>query len=435
MSDEVKANVSTPKVEASITEAEYAQYSKFGAIDDDGNVYVLQGDEKRLIGQFPIDVPERPFELYIRRYLDLKTQITIFSSRISNLSLKDLESPMKSIETLLENPAIIGDIDALHASVEALKAKVEARKEELKANRIAQREKTLAIRTSIVEKAEEIAHNCGQATNWKQSGQTLRDLLEEWKDSQRHGPRLDRKTENALWKRFSQARTIFDRQRRQFFAQLDQVQSQAKAIKEELVAKAESLASSTEWGKTTTAFRDLMEEWKKAPKANRKLDDELWERFRNAQVTFFDAKNEQNALLNEEFSKNLELKLALLERAESLLPITDLEVAKNSLRDILQEWDEIGRVPRSDVKKVQSRIRAVEDAVRRAEEEEWQRSNPETKVRAQGLAGLLQASIPELEEKIEKAKAKGDDAAVAKLTVELDSKKQWLEQALKTIEQ
>ncbi len=435
MSDEVKANVSTPKVEASITEAEYAQYSKFGAIDDDGNVYVLQGDEKRLIGQFPIDVPERPFELYIRRYLDLKTQITIFSSRISNLSLKDLESPMKSIETLLENPAIIGDIDALHASVEALKAKVEARKEELKANRIAQREKTLAIRTSIVEKAEEIAHNCGQATNWKQSGQTLRDLLEEWKDSQRHGPRLDRKTENALWKRFSQARTIFDRQRRQFFAQLDQVQSQAKAIKEELVAKAESLASSTEWGKTTTAFRDLMEEWKKAPKANRKLDDELWERFRNAQVTFFDAKNEQNALLNEEFSKNLELKLALLERAESLLPITDLEVAKNSLRDILQEWDEIGRVPRSDVKKVQSRIRAVEDAVRRAEEEEWQRSNPETKVRAQGLAGLLQASIPELEEKIEKAKAKGDDATVAKLTVELDSKKQWLEQALKTIEQ
>lgn len=435
MSDELKTTVSAPKVEASITEAEYAEHSKFGAIDEDGNVYVLQGNEKRLIGQFPTDVPERPFELYIRRYLDLKTQINVFTSRINNLSLKDLEAPMHSIETLLENPAIMGDIDALHKKVADLKVKIETRKEELKANRAAQREKTLALRTEIVEKAEKISQSCGQSTNWKQSGQTLRDLLEEWKDSQRHGPRLDRKTENALWKRFSQARTAFDRQRRQYFAQLDQTQSQGKAIKEELVTKAEALVSSTDWAKTTTAFRDLMEEWKKAPKAHRKVDDELWERFKTAQATFFDAKNEQNALLNEEYTKNLELKLALLERAEALLPISDIEASKNALRDILQEWDAVGRVPRTDVKKVQARLHAVEDAIRHAEEEEWQRSNPETKVRAQGLAGLLQSSIPVLEEKIEAAKAKGDNSLVEKLTAELESKKQWLEQALKTIEQ
>ena len=435
MSDELKTeNVSVSTVGTSITDDEYNEHSKFGSIDEDGNVYVHQGDEKRLIGQFPTEIPERPFELYIRRYLDLKTHIDIFSSRIANLNLRDLEAPMESIEKMLENPSIIGDINLLIKNVEALKIKVEARKEELKAKKIAQREKALRLRNSIVERAEEIAQKGRELNTWKQSGQVLRDLLEEWKQSQRRGPRLDRKTENVLWKRFSQARTSFDRQRRQYFAQLDHSQAEGKQIKEKLVAKAEELSSSTDWGKTTTAFRDLMDEWKKAPKANRKVDDELWERFKAAQTAFFDNKTEQNNILNEEYQKNLKLKEELLQQAEALLPVTDVNSAKLAFREIMEKWDTIGRVPRADMKKVNSRIKTVEESIRHAEQDQWQQSNPETKIRAQGLATLLQSSIKDLEEQIETAKKLGNEQKVNKLVAELDSKQSWLEQALKNLD-
>ena len=89
--------------------------------------------------------------------------------------------------------------------------------------------------------------------------------------------------EDELWKRFSSARTQFDRHRRQFFSQLDQAQSEAKRIKEALIAEAEALSSSVDWSRTSSAYRELMNRWKAAPRASRKEDDALWARFRAAQ--------------------------------------------------------------------------------------------------------------------------------------------------------
>ena len=58
------------------------------------------------------------------------------------------------------------------------------------------------------------------------------------KAHQRSGPRLDKDVENELWKRFSHARTAFDKKRKTWFAQLDEQHGQAKALKEKLVREA-----------------------------------------------------------------------------------------------------------------------------------------------------------------------------------------------------
>uniref|UniRef100_UPI0025A07C04 DUF349 domain-containing protein n=1 Tax=Klebsiella pneumoniae TaxID=573 RepID=UPI0025A07C04 len=68
--------------------------------------------------------------------------------------------------------------------------------------------------------------------------------------AQRHGPRLDKASEDALWKRFSHARSTFDRGRRQYFADLEQHRNAARAAKEAIVAEAERLAESTDWSAT-----------------------------------------------------------------------------------------------------------------------------------------------------------------------------------------
>src|SRR5699024_7490670 len=137
---------------------------------------------------------------------------------------------------------------------------------------------------------------------------------------------------SALWRRFSRARNGFDKARRSHFAHLEQTRGEGKAVKEELVAEAERMSSSTDWNATAGAYKRLMDQWRRAGRAGRKDDDRLWERFRTAQDTFFNAKDAEAAKQDEAFRGNLEVKEGILAEAQALLPVKDLEKAKAALR-------------------------------------------------------------------------------------------------------
>src|SRR5690606_23804357 len=109
-----------------------------------------------------------------------------------------------------------------------------------------------------------------------------------------------------------------------FFARLEERNAQARATKERLVARAEELSTSTDWGATSAAYRDLMTQWKAAGRAARKDDDALWARFRAAQDVFFAARAQAQASTDADYEANLEVKLQLLEEAEALLPVEDV---------------------------------------------------------------------------------------------------------------
>jgi hypothetical protein len=125
-----------------------------------------------------------------------------------------------------------------------------------------------AARERIVTDAEALA----DSVQWKVAGERLRELLHEWKTA----PHVDRTTEQALWKRFGAARNSFDRRRRQHFAQLSAQQSVVKAAKQKLIAEAEELATSTDWGPTAARLRSLMDEWKAAGRVGRSRRNALW---------------------------------------------------------------------------------------------------------------------------------------------------------------
>ena len=107
-----------------------------------------------------------------------------------------------------------------------------------------------------------------------------------------------------------------------------------------------------------------MRDWKAAGPAPREVDEALWKRFRGAQDTFFGARDAANAKLDEEFAANAEVKKELLVQAEALLPVTDLDAAKRTFRDIAEKWDAAGKVPRDQMKDLEARIRKVEQAIR-----------------------------------------------------------------------
>ncbi|UFU01569.1 DUF349 domain-containing protein [Ruania suaedae] len=411
--------------------AEVAAATPFGRVDPDGTVHVREGEGERVVGQFP-DVPEaEALALYIRRYLDLKAQVELFAARISQLSVKDLDATQHSLAEALAEPAAVGDLDGLRARFAELKEAAKDRRRQVQAEREEAKAQALAERTAVVEQAEQIAAMDPSRVQWKAQGQTLRDLLDTWKQAQKSGPRLDRPTEDALWKRFAAARSTFDKQRRQFFSELDKQHDEAKVAKEKLIARAEALSSSTDWGPTTLAYRDLMTEWKAAGRAARKEDDALWARFRGAQDRFFEARNAQNAQVDAEYGQNLEVKLALLEEAEALVPVTDLREAKARLRDIQERWEDAGKVPRGDVQRVEGRMRAVEQSIRDADQAEWRRKNPRVQARAEGAAAQLEESIAGLEADLAKAETSGDARAVKAASEALDARRAWLEQVLR----
>ena len=422
----------TAPAEPAVDPQEAMDAAKWGRVDGEGRVYVQDGGAEREVGQFPDAPIAEAMAFYVRRYLDLKATIDLFATRLPQLSVREIDSTLSSISESLTEPAAVGDLEGLRARFAALKTVAAERREAVAAERTAAKEQALKERTAIVERAEAIAEQDPARTQWKNSGAELRELLESWKAAQRRGPRLDRPTEDGLWKRFSHARTTFDRHRRQFFSELDAKQAQVRAAKEALIKRAEEMQNSTDWAGTSAKYRDLLAEWKKAGRASRKEDDALWARFRAAQQVFYDARRAKDEAVDAEFAENLKVKEALVAKAEALLPIKDVKAAKKALRPIQDAWEEAGRVPRGAVRRIEGRMRAVEDAIREAENAEWRRTDPETKARAEGLAGQLQDAIAGLEKDLAAAQAAGDAKKIAEAEAALTARRAWLEQVLRS---
>ncbi|MFI6425849.1 DUF349 domain-containing protein [Promicromonospora sp. NPDC050880] len=425
-----------PVVPAAADAAAHAEAETFGRVDDEGTVYVREAAGERVVGQFPGVTTSEALALYVRRYLDLNAKVGLFEARLdsADLSVREIDQTLQKLGEETAEPAAVGDLDGLRARVEALRGRAAERRAALEAARAAAKAEAVAARTVIVEAAEKIAATDPAKMQWRPAGEELRALLDRWKDAQRSGPRIDRPTEESLWKRFSHARTAFDRERRHFFADLEQRNNAAKIEKEKLVSEAEALSTSTDWGYTAGAYRDLMARWKAAGRASRKDDDALWARFRAAQDRFFQARDAENAVIDAEYGENLKVKEELLAEAEALVPVKDLNKAKAALRGIQERWEEAGKVPRGDIQRVEGRLRAVETAIRDADQAQWRRTNPETRARAEGAAAQLEAAIAGLEADLADAQAKGDKRKVSELEAAVTARRSWLEQVVKAAE-
>ena len=241
--------------------------------------------------------------------------------------------------------------------------------------------------------------------------------MEEWKQIKG----IDKKTDDGLWKRYSRARDSFNRRRGSHFADLDRARAAARKKKEELVERAEAIQDSTDWGPTARAYRDLMAEWKAAGRAPREVDDQLWAKFRAAQDRFFDARNAVNDERDREFAENAKAKDALLAEYDSLIdPSQSMDKAKAKLRELQEKWEEIGFVPRNQVREYESKIEQLEKRVTQAEESEWRRTDPE----AQARVAQFQAKVEDFKAQSAAAEAKGKEKKAAELRAQAE---QWQE--------
>ena len=394
----------------------------FGRVENDGTVLVKMPDgSEKQVGQWAAGDPNDGLAFYIRKYHEIENELSLALQRLKE-GKGNVDAVFKLIErvkTSLENPNFVGDISILSTKIEELQVLAAVKKAEFSAAKAIAKEKAMEKRKQLVEEAEKLVNS----KQWKVTTQRFKEIVEEWKKLP-HGAKSE---EQALWKRFSAARSAFDKTRRQYFSTLESGRKEASKIKSEIVTQAKAIADSKEWNDTANKFRNLMAKWKSAPILERKEEQKLWKEFKLAQDVFFAARTAALSVLDEEHSKNLEAKKVLAEKAEKILPITDIKSARQALKPIQEEWSKIGHVSRKDKDKIEARLKAVEEAIRNAEKNELNRTDPAKSARAQSTMELIEAKLIKTEKERESALSSGDTKKAEKLALTIESQKMLLE--------
>ncbi|PRY30361.1 DUF349 domain-containing protein [Umezawaea tangerina] len=393
---------------------------RWGRVDADGTVYVKTADGERVVGSWQAGEPAEGLAHFARRFDDLRTEVELLVARLSSGAgdPKHALTSAKHVRETLKDAAVVGDLESLAKRVDHVLAKAEEGLEKAKTAKEAARTQSVARKQELVEEAETLAN---ESTQWKTTGDRLRQILDEWKTIRG----VDRKTDEQLWRRFSKARDAFNRRRGSHFADLDRQRGVAKNRKQELVEEAEKLVQSDDWGPTAGRYKDLMVEWKSAGRAPKEADDVLWQRFRAAQDAFFARRSEAFNERDAEFGTNAQLKEALLAEAEAIDPGSDLEAARNQLYKIQERWDAIGKVPRERVRELEGKLRAIEEKVRGAVDAQWRRSDPEAEARV----AQFRERVEQFEAQAEKARSAGDKRRAEQAEAQAKQWREWLSAA------
>ncbi len=390
-------------------------------MDDDGTVWLISAAGERIVGSWQAGDREAAFAHFGRRFDDLSTEITLMEERLASGTgdVRKIKTQASTLAETLPTAAVLGDIEALAGRLTSLIEQAEAaftadrsRREEHRATQTARKE-------ALAAEAEDLANN---STQWKAAGDRLRAILDEWKTI----TGLDRKVDDALWKRYSAARETFNRRRGAHFAELDRERSGVRQNKERLCERAEELSDSTDWTVTSAEFRKLLTEWKAAGRATRDVDDALWRRFKAAQDSFFTARNAATAEKDAELRANASAKEALLAEAEKL-DTSNHDTARATLRSIAEKWDAIGKVPRERSAELERRLRAVEKKVRDAGDVGW--SDPQAQARAE----QFRTRAEQYEQQAQKAEAAGRTKEAEEAKANAEQWRQWADAAAQAL--
>ena len=424
----------TPTAPISAAAALVGDPAQWGHVGDDGTVFVRTPEGDRAVGSYPGKSPEEALSYFVRKFETLAAEVALTSARLRSgaITAEDGTAAIKRLRDQVEHINAVGDLAALRIAVDNIapiaeeRRAAEAVKKTVAAEaKVAAREASKAVKEALVIEAEEVAAKDA----WKVSGDRLKEILDEWKKA----PRLDRKSDEVLWKRFSAARNGFDKRRRTHFATLDAARSQVSSAKEALVKEAESLVTSTNWVSTARRFKELMDLWKASGRGGKADDEKLWGQFKAAQDAFFKTKNADLEKLEANHAANFAIKADLAIQAEALLPISDLGAAKKAFRLITEKWEKTGAVGKKDKDRLDSRLKAVERAVREGEQTEWRRTDPAGRARAQDAVRQLSEAIEGYLKQSEKAQKAGNEKKSTEALAAAEARREWLAEAERTL--
>lgn len=202
--------------------------------------------------------------------------------------------------------------------------------------------KNLEIKTHLCEAAEKLAEVEDPISAFHQ----LQNLHQEYREA---GP-VAKEMREQIWKRFKDASTIINKRHQDHFEQIKAQEEQNLEKKTELCQKVENidlepLKTYAQWEEITKQILAYQAEWKTIGFTPRKVNNEIFERFRTACDRFFQAKTTYFKANREKLNANLAAKNALVEKAEALKNSTDWGTTTNKFIELQKQWKTIGAVP------------------------------------------------------------------------------------------
>ena len=202
--------------------------------------------------------------------------------------------------------------------------------------------KNLEIKTRICEAAEKLVELEDVISAFHQ----LQKLHQEFRET---GP-VAKELREEVWTRFKSASTLINKRHQDHFLSIKADEEDNLKQKQTLCEIVENIdldaiRKPAEWEEATKNIIALQAQWKSIGYAPRKVNQEIFERFRTACDRFFNAKTAHFRGIRESQSENLKLKTALCERAEKLQDSTDWATTTNELVALQAEWKTIGPVP------------------------------------------------------------------------------------------
>ena len=186
---------------------------EWGRVDGDGNVFVRTADGERPVGQYPAGTPEEALAFFTERFEALSFEVELLEQRIRSgvMTPEEALESVKTVSAQVTDANAVGDLASLITRLEALRPVIEGQREARRAERAQKTAEAKVAKEKLVAEAEKIA----EGSDWRAGANRLRTLLDEWKAL----PRIDRASDDALWRRFSGARTSYTRRRKTHFAE------------------------------------------------------------------------------------------------------------------------------------------------------------------------------------------------------------------------
>ncbi len=218
--------------------------------------------------------------------------------------------------------------------------------------------KNMEAKTSLCEKAEELLLETSITKSFLQ----LQKLHEAWKEI---GP-IPHDKKDELWDRFKAATDKLNKRRQEHYDSLREEQNKNYAAKLVLCEKAEEVIAAIpdtprKWQVKTVQINELFKVWKSIGFAPKKVNNEVWNRFRNSLDTFFSNKKDFFRKFKDQQRDNYNQKLNLCMQAEALRESEDWRATTEALINLQQEWKNVGPVPAKFSDKLWKRFRQACD--------------------------------------------------------------------------
>jgi len=176
----------------------------------------------------------------------------------------------------------------------------------------------------------------------------LQGLHKMWKEE--IGP-VPRENREELWSRFSELTKQLHDKREALVAKAKEQEDENLKKKQDIIARIEAIANEkvqahSAWQGQIDKIEALREQFFRAGKVPIEVNEETWAAFKGAVRHFNTMKNTFYKDIKKDQQDNLNRKMALVEKAKSLQESEDFEATTPIMKQIQEEWKQIGHVPR-----------------------------------------------------------------------------------------